>query len=109
MVEAAATTGTNRIELYTEAYASGYHADPAKAIAPYVEAAKVAQQLGLGINAGHDLDLQNLKYFAQNIPGLLEVSIGHADKRCALLWFGEHYSNVFEVFSSISYGGLNYL
>jgi pyridoxine 5-phosphate synthase len=78
MVEAAATTGTNRIELYTEAYASQYHADPAKAIAPYVEAAKVAQKVGLGLNAGHDLDLHNLKYFAQNMPGLLEVSIGHA-------------------------------
>jgi len=78
MVEAAATTGTNRIELYTEAYASGYHTDAAKAIAPYVEAAKIAQQMGLGLNAGHDLDLQNLKYFAQNIPGLQEVSIGHA-------------------------------
>jgi len=78
MVEAAATTGTNRIELYTEAYASGYHAGKEKAIAPYVEAAKAAQRLGLGLNAGHDLDLHNLKYFAQNIPGLLEVSIGHA-------------------------------
>ncbi|MBW4891226.1 pyridoxine 5'-phosphate synthase [Mucilaginibacter sp. HMF5004] len=78
MVEAAATTGTNRIELYTEAYASQYHTDPAKAIAPYIEAAKTAQKVGLGINAGHDLDLHNLKYFAQNIPGLLEVSIGHA-------------------------------
>jgi len=78
MVEAAATTGTNRVELYTEAYASGYHIDKEKAIAPYVEAAKAAQRLGLGLNAGHDLDLHNLKYFAQNIPGLLEVSIGHA-------------------------------
>jgi len=78
MVEAAATTGTNRIELYTEAYANGYHADREKAIAPYIEAAKIAQQLGLGLNAGHDLDLRNLKYFAQNIPGLQEVSIGHA-------------------------------
>jgi pyridoxine 5-phosphate synthase len=78
MIEAAATTGTNRIELYTEAYASGYHADAAKAIAPYIAAAKVAQQAGLGLNAGHDLDLHNLKYFAQNIEGLQEVSIGHA-------------------------------
>lgn len=87
MVEAAATTGTNRIELYTEAYASGYHADPAKAIAPYVEAAQIAQKLGLGLNAGHDLDLHNLKYFAQNIPGLLEVSIGHA-LICDALYYG---------------------
>ncbi len=78
MVEAAATTGTNRIELYTEAYASSYHANREEAIAPYIEAARVANKLGLGINAGHDLDLHNLKYFAQNIPGLLEVSIGHA-------------------------------
>lgn len=87
MVEAAATTGTNRIELYTEAYASGYHTDAAKAIAPYIEAAKVAQQVGLGLNAGHDLDLHNLKYFAQNIPGLLEVSIGHA-LVCDALYYG---------------------
>ena len=78
MVEAAAATGTDRIELYTEAYAHQYHANKENAIAPYIEAAKVAQQVGLGINAGHDLDLHNLKYFADNIPGLLEVSIGHA-------------------------------
>ena len=78
MVEGAAKTGTDRIELYTEGYASHYHDNKEKAIAPYVEAAKVAQQLGLGINAGHDLDLHNLKYFAENVPGLLEVSIGHA-------------------------------
>jgi len=78
MVEGAAKTGTDRIELYTEGYASHYHDNKEKAIAPYIEAAKVAQQLGLGINAGHDLDLHNLKYFAENVPGLLEVSIGHA-------------------------------
>lgn len=78
MVEAAATTGTDRIELYTEGYAHQYHQDKAAAIAPYIKAAEVAQKLGLGINAGHDLDLNNLKYFAQNIPGLAEVSIGHA-------------------------------
>jgi len=87
MVEAAATTGTNRIELYTEAYASGYHIDKEKAVAPYIEAAKVAQKVGLGLNAGHDLDLHNLKYFAQNIPGLLEVSIGHA-LICDALYYG---------------------
>ena len=87
MVEAAATTGTNRIELYTEAYASQYHTDREKAIAPYIEAAKVAQKVGLGLNAGHDLDLHNLKYFAQNIPGLLEVSIGHA-LICDALYYG---------------------
>ncbi|MFI5159939.1 MAG: pyridoxine 5'-phosphate synthase [Sphingobacteriales bacterium] len=78
MVEAAATTGTDRIELYTEGYASHYHAGKEAAIAPYIKAAEAAQKVGLGINAGHDLDLQNLKYFAQNIPGLREVSIGHA-------------------------------
>ena len=78
MVEAAATTGTDRIELYTEAYAHNYHQDKAAAIEPYVKAAAKANECGLGINAGHDLDLQNLKYFAQNIPHLDEVSIGHA-------------------------------
>jgi pyridoxine 5-phosphate synthase len=78
MVEGALATGTDRIELYTEAYANGYHQDKEKAIAPFIEAAHAANQLGLGINAGHDLDLLNLKYFAQHIPNLLEVSIGHA-------------------------------
>jgi pyridoxine 5-phosphate synthase len=78
MVEGAAETGTDRIELYTEAYASHYQQGRELAIAPYIQAAKIAQQAGLGINAGHDLDLHNLKYFAENIPGLLEVSIGHA-------------------------------
>ncbi|TFF37458.1 pyridoxine 5'-phosphate synthase [Mucilaginibacter psychrotolerans] len=78
MVKAAATTGTDRIELYTEAYATQYHQNKEQAIAPYVKAAEVAHELGLGINAGHDLDLNNLKYFAQNIPALDEVSIGHA-------------------------------
>jgi len=78
MVEAAAKTGTDRIELYTEAYASQYHAGKEAAVKPYVEAARIANRLGMGINAGHDLDLHNLKYFAQQIPELLEVSIGHA-------------------------------
>ena len=78
MVEGAAKTGTDRIELYTEAYAHQYAANKEHAIAPYVKAADAAEKLGLGINAGHDLDLQNLKYFAENIPGLDEVSIGHA-------------------------------
>ncbi len=78
MVEAAATTGTDRIELYTEAYAHHYLHNKEEAIAPYVKAAEKAHQLGLGINAGHDLDLENLKYFAENIPVLDEVSIGHA-------------------------------
>lgn len=87
MVEAAAQTGTNRIELYTEAYATHFHQNKEKAILPYREAAELAQKLGLGINAGHDLDLQNLQYFAQNIPGLLEVSIGHA-LVCDCLYLG---------------------
>jgi pyridoxine 5-phosphate synthase len=77
-INGAAETGTDRIELYTESYAKHFLDDKAKAIAPYITAAKRAGELQLGINAGHDLDLHNLKYFAQNIPGLLEVSIGHA-------------------------------
>lgn len=87
MVEAAKTTGTDRIELYTEAYASGFNQDKEKAIAPYILAAETANKVGLGINAGHDLDLNNLKYFAQNIPNLLEVSIGHA-LICDALYLG---------------------
>lgn len=78
MVRAAVATGTDRIELYTERYATLYPTDPAAAIAPFIEAANVAAECGLGINAGHDLSLENLRYFAQNIPNLLEVSIGHA-------------------------------
>jgi pyridoxine 5-phosphate synthase len=78
MVRYAAQTGTDRIEFYTEAYAHEYGADRERAVAPYLEAAKEAQRLGLGINAGHDLSLENLRWFAQTIPGLLEVSIGHA-------------------------------
>lgn len=87
MIEAAAETGTDRIELYTEAYAHQYHTNSAAAIAPYIKAAEAANKVGLGINAGHDLDLYNLKYFAQNIPGLLEVSIGHA-LICDALYYG---------------------
>jgi pyridoxine 5-phosphate synthase len=78
MVEGALATGTDRIELYTEDYAKNYHLNKEKAIAPYVVAAQKANELGLGVNAGHDLDLDNLHYFAQPIPNLLEVSIGHA-------------------------------
>jgi len=78
MVTAAKATGTDRIELYTESFAKGFKANKEDAIAPYIEAAIKANELGLGINAGHDLDLDNLKYFSNNIPGLLEVSIGHA-------------------------------
>ena len=79
MVEGAKATGTDRIELYTEDFAREYAmGNKQTAIAPYVAAAIKANELGLGINAGHDLDLNNLKYFAGHIPGLLEVSIGHA-------------------------------
>ncbi|MCB0430282.1 MAG: pyridoxine 5'-phosphate synthase [Flavobacteriales bacterium] len=77
-MEWAAKTGTDRIELYTESYASGYANDPAAAIAPFRLAAQAAADAGLGINAGHDLNLHNLRYFHQHIPNLLEVSIGHA-------------------------------
>lgn len=78
MVRHAAETGTDRIELYTEAYAHQYTSNRILAIAPYLEAAGVATQNGLGINAGHDLDLNNLWYFVRTIPKVLEVSIGHA-------------------------------
>lgn len=78
MVAAAAATGTDRIELYTEAYAEGFTTNQAAAIAPYLEAAQIAAETGLGLNAGHDLDRDNLRYFQENIPNLLEVSIGHA-------------------------------
>ncbi len=78
MIEGAAQTGTDRIELYTEAYAHKFHNNKETAIAAYVTAAKKAKELGLGLNAGHDLDLHNLQYFKKNIPNLLEVSIGHA-------------------------------
>ncbi|HOK25504.1 MAG TPA: pyridoxine 5'-phosphate synthase [Bacteroidales bacterium] len=77
-IEYAAKTGTDRIELYTEPYARNYPASPEKAIAPYIKAAETARALGLGINAGHDLNLDNLRYLSENIPYLAEVSIGHA-------------------------------
>ena len=78
MVEAAAKTGADRVELYTEAYAREYARGNQEGILPYVQAAKVAESVGLGLNAGHDLSLDNLKYFKEQIPNLLEVSIGHA-------------------------------
>ncbi len=74
----AADTGTDRIELYTEPYALQFHTDRHAAVAPFVGAAERAAELGLGLNAGHDLDLHNLAFFQRNVPGLLEVSIGHA-------------------------------
>jgi pyridoxine 5-phosphate synthase len=79
MIEGAAETGTDRIELYTEGYATQYaEGEKEKAVNPYVAAAKRAKELGIGLNAGHDLDLHNLQYLKQNIPWLDEVSIGHA-------------------------------
>lgn len=78
MIRYAAETGCDRVELYTEAYAAGYAAGREKAIAPYFEAASVAREAGLGLNAGHDLNLDNLWYFHRTIPWLDEVSIGHA-------------------------------
>ena len=87
MVEYAAKTGADRVELYTEPYAAGYAKDREAAIAPYITAAKAARKNGLGLNAGHDLSLENLAYFAQNIPNLDEVSIGHA-LICDALYLG---------------------
>ena len=78
MIEGAAKIGADRVELYTEPYATDFPADPEKAIRPFVQAANVAEKCGLGLNAGHDLSLENLRYFDQHIPSLLEVSIGHA-------------------------------
>lgn len=78
MIEGAKECGTQRVELYTEAYAAGYKMDRERAIAPYVEAAEAARRVGLGLNAGHDLSLENLAYFAERIPWCDEVSIGHA-------------------------------
>jgi len=87
MVEGAVETGTDRIELYTEAYARDYPSNPQKAIEDYARTAKLAAKIGLGINAGHDLSLDNLKYFKEHIPHLLEVSIGHA-LVCDALYLG---------------------
>ena len=86
-ITAAATTGTDRIELYTEAYAIGHKIQGADAAEPYARAATLAHSLGMGVNAGHDLDLNNLKDFAQNVPHLAEVSIGHA-LICDALYLG---------------------
>ncbi|WP_111669257.1 pyridoxine 5'-phosphate synthase [Algoriphagus litoralis] len=85
--EPAKLTGTDRVELYTEPYASNYHQDREKAVRPYVEVAHIAKELDLGLNAGHDLDLHNLAYLKQQIPFLEEVSIGHA-LICDALYFG---------------------
>ena len=95
IIEGAAATGTDRIELYTEGYAAHFLENKEAAIQPYIIAAKLANKLQLGINAGHDLDLQNLQYFAQNIPGLLEVSIGHA-LVCDAIYLG--YENAVQMY-----------
>lgn len=94
-LEAAARTGTDRVELYTEAYAQKYPTDPAAAVAPFAQAARVVQELGLGLNAGHDLNHENLRYFAAQLPGLLEVSIGHALIAQALYWGLENTIQVY--------------
>lgn len=78
MIRNALKTGADRIELYTESYAANYLSNKEEAIKPFIEAALVANEIGLGLNAGHDLSLENLKYFSDHIPRLLEVSIGHA-------------------------------
>ena len=95
MVEGAYATNTDRIELYTESYAREYIQNPNKAIAPYLSAAEKALELGLGLNAGHDLSLDNVSFFAKNIPGLLEVSIGHA-LICESLYLG--FENVIPMY-----------
>ncbi len=87
MIEGAAKAGADRIELYTEPYAQRYHTDKENAVAPYITAAEIARSLGLGINAGHDLDLHNLSYIRKSIPYLDEVSIGHA-LVCDALYYG---------------------
>ena len=97
MIEYAAKAGADRVELYTEPYASQYGKNREAAIAPFVEAAKVTRKLGMGLNAGHDLSLENLAYFHENIPWVDEVSIGHA-LICDALYLGlkktiEEYKN----------------
>ena len=97
MIEYAARAGADRVELYTEPYASGYRKNREEAVAPFVEAAMAVRRLGMGLNAGHDLSLENLEYFHRNIPWLDEVSIGHA-LVCDALYLGlkktiEEYKN----------------
>ena len=87
MIAAAEKAGTDRVELYTKPYADAFKSDPAKAVAPYAAASDAAHRLGLGVNAGHDLDLENLAYFRRNVPYLNEVSIGHA-LICDALYLG---------------------
>lgn len=87
VVRAAKKTGTDRVELYTESYATNFKVDPKSAVEPFAKAAKAAKEVGLGLNAGHDLSLENLKYFDSNVDDLLEVSIGHA-LICDALYLG---------------------
>lgn len=95
MIKGAAATGTDRIELYTEGYAKEHAGGNKAGVEPYVAAAKKAIELGLGINAGHDLDLHNLRYFAQQVPGLMEVSIGHA-LICDAIYLG--FENTIQIY-----------
>ncbi len=87
LVEGAAAIGADRVEFYTGHYANAYTQNPTEAVAPHTECAKLAQALGIGVNAGHDLNLQNLKFYKDHVPGLLEVSIGHA-LVCDALYYG---------------------
>lgn len=95
IIEGAYETGSDRIELYTEAYADIFTKNSEQAIEPYIKAAERANELGIGINAGHDLNLENIEYFAKNIPNLLEVSIGHA-LVCESLYLG--FENVIPMY-----------
>jgi pyridoxine 5-phosphate synthase len=96
MVDGAKVCGADRIELYTESFASGYPINQENSIAPFIPTAIRANELGLGINAGHDLSLENLNFFAKNIPGLLEVSIGHALISDALYFGLENTVNLYQ-------------
>lgn len=102
MVSGAADTGTDRIELYTEGYARAFAAGSKNAVEPYALAAEKAHALGMGINAGHDLDMRNLKFFARNVPYLDEVSIGHA-LVCDALYLG--YENAVQLYKRQLQGG----
>ncbi|MEO5979755.1 MAG: pyridoxine 5'-phosphate synthase [Chryseolinea sp.] len=104
MVEGAAVSGAHRVELYTEPYAREFHVDKNIAVKPYIESAKVAHDAGLGINAGHDLDLTNLQYLIQNIPSIDEVSIGHA-LICDALYFG--LENTIQLYLKQTWGIMN--
>ena len=95
MVKAAVHTGADRVELYTETYAVEFLDNPKTAVEPFAKAAQAAHEVGLGVNAGHDLDADNLKFFAQNVPNLLEVSIGHALISQALYLGLENTINIF--------------